>query len=158
MQRPARWPDHQEEDTMRYLGLLKTDESSEAGEPPSPELIQRMGTFIEQITKAGVLLATDGLHPSSRGSRVKYSGGKITVTDGPFTESKELVASYAVFQVNSKEEAIHWTTRFLETLGEGEVELRQIFDPSDFGAEFSPELRAQEERVREAMPNNAQSG
>ncbi|MCC6676419.1 MAG: YciI family protein [Phycisphaerales bacterium] len=118
---------------MRFLGLLKADKDSEAGVPPSPELLQRMGVFIEEIMKAGVLTATDGLHPSSKGKRVKLSKGKVTVIDGPFTESKELVASYAIFQTRTIDEAVHWTTRFLQVLGEGECEIRPIFEPDDFG-------------------------
>jgi hypothetical protein len=117
---------------MRILGLLKADADSEAGAPPSAELMERMGTFIEEVSKAGVLLATDGLHPSSRGKRVRLAGGKVTVIDGPFTESKELIASYALFQVNSMDEAVEWTTRFLKVLGEGECELRPVFEASDF--------------------------
>ena len=120
---------------MRILGLLKADESSEAGAPPTKELIEKMGTFIGEITKAGVLLATDGLQPSSKGARVKLSGGKVIVTDGPFIETKELVASYALFEVKTMAEAIEWTTRFLKVLGEGECELRPIFEASDFAPE-----------------------
>jgi len=127
---------------MRILGMLRADKHSEAGAPPSKELIERMGRFIEEITKAGVMLATDGLQPSSKGKRVRLSDGKITVIDGPFTESKELVASYALFQVKSMDEAIHWTTRFLEVLGKGECELRPIFEASDFPAEASSPGRA----------------
>jgi hypothetical protein len=137
---------------MRYLGLLRADKDSESGAPPSAELMARMGSFIEEITKAGVMLATDGLHPSSKGARIKVSGGQVTVTDGPFTESKELVASYAVFEVKSKAEAIEWTTRFLKVLGEGECEIRQIFEPSDFPADvFPPEAVAHEQGLREQM-------
>lgn len=117
---------------MRILGLLKADATSEAGVPPSAELMERVGRFIEEIAKAGVLVATDGLHPSAKGKRVRLAEGKITVIDGPFTESKELVASYALFQVTSMDEAVNWTKRFLEALGEGECELRPIFDRSDF--------------------------
>ena len=116
---------------MRFLGLLKADADSESGAPPSPEMQARMGPFIEEIMKAGVLVATDGLLPSAKGVRVRLNKGKFTVRDGPFTESKELVASYAVLQ-GSKEEVIHWTQRFLEVLGEGECELRQIAEASDF--------------------------
>jgi hypothetical protein len=123
---------------MKFLGLLRADKESESGAPPTPELMARMGTFIEEITRAGVLLATDGLHPSSRGARVKLADGKVQVTDGPFTESKELVASYAVFQVRSKAEAIEWTTRFLKVLGRGECEIRQIYEPGDFGPDAPP--------------------
>ena len=137
---------------MRFLGLLKADRHSEAGAPPSPELMARMGTFIEEITKAGVMLATDGLHPSSKGARVRLADGQFTVRDGPFTESKELVASYAVFEVKSKAEAIEWTKRFLQVLGQGECEIRQIFDPSDFPADvFPPEAAAHEEALRQDM-------
>jgi hypothetical protein len=123
---------------MRFLGLLRADKESESGAPPTPELMARMGTFIEEITKAGVLLATDGLHPSSKGARIKLADGKVKVTDGPFSESKELVASYAVFQVKSKAEAIEWTTRFLKVLGRGECEIRQIYEPSDFAPDGPP--------------------
>src|SRR5262245_24008493 len=141
---------------MRILGMLKADASSEAGAPPSKELMERMGAFIEEVTKAGVLADSNGLHPSSKGKRVRLAGGKITVIDGPFTESKELVASYAFFQVKSMDEAIHWTTRFLEVLGQGECELRPIFEPEDFSSEiFTPEQRAREAKAREQMKKNA---
>jgi hypothetical protein len=123
---------------MRILGLLRADEESEAGVPPSPELIAEMGKLMEEVTKAGVLLATDGLQPSSKGKRVRLSDGKVTVTDGPFTESKELIASYALFQVTSWDEAIHWTTRFLNVLGRGECELRPLFEASDFPPDLVP--------------------
>jgi hypothetical protein len=118
---------------MRFMGLLKADEASEAGAPPSPELLERMGKFIGEIMAAGVLVASDGLQPTSKGARVKLSGGKFTVTDGPFTETKELVASYALFEVPSMAEAIHWTKRFLEVLGQGECEIRPIITAADFG-------------------------
>jgi hypothetical protein len=118
---------------MRVLGLLKADASSERGDPPSPELLERMGKFVEEVTAAGVMIASDGLQPSSKGARVKLSGGKFVVTDGPFTETKELVASYALLEVPTMAEAIRWTKRFLEVLGEGECEIRPLFDPADFG-------------------------
>jgi hypothetical protein len=141
---------------MRIIGLLKADKHSEAGAPPSRELMENMGKFVEEVTRAGVLLATDGLHPSSKGARVKLSGGKVTVTDGPFTETKELVASYALFEVKTMAEAIEWTTRFLNVLGEGECELRPIFEASDFAPEiFSPEDAAREDKLREEMQRNA---
>ncbi|HWE20225.1 MAG TPA: YciI family protein [Hyphomicrobiaceae bacterium] len=141
---------------MRILGLLRADAHSEAGAPPSKDLMERMGVFIEEVTKAGVLVASDGLHPSAKGKRVRLAGGKITVIDGPFTESKELVASYALFQVKSMDEAIHWTKRFLQVLGQGECELRPIFDPEDFSTDvFSPEERAREAATRETMRRNA---
>lgn len=120
---------------MRFMGLLKADKDSEAGAPPSAELMEKMGKFIEEVTKAGVLLATDGLQPSSKGKRVRLSNGRVTVTDGPFTESKELIASYALFEVKSMAEAVEWTRRFLEVLGEGECEIRPLFEASDFPAE-----------------------
>jgi hypothetical protein len=142
---------------MRILGLLKADESSERGDPPSAELIQKMGAFIEEVTKAGVLLASDGLKPSSEAKRVRYAGGEATVTDGPFTESKELVASYGLFQVDTWDDAIHWTTRFLEVLGQGEVELRPLFEATDFSPDiFPPEEAAREAATREQMQRNAQ--
>ena len=118
---------------MRVLGLLKADKDSESGVPPSPEMIARMGPFIDQIMKAGVLLATDGLLPSSKGVRVRLDAGKVTVTDGPFTETKELVASYALLEVKSMAEGVHWTTKFLEVLGGGECELRPIFEAPQGG-------------------------
>jgi hypothetical protein len=137
---------------MRILGMLKADASSEAGAPPSPELMERMGTFIGEIMEAGVMLATDGLHPSSKGKRVGLKNGKVTVIDGPFTESKELVASYALFEVKTMDEAVMWTKRFLEVLGEGECELRPIFDHADFSPEvLSPEQAAREDAWRQDM-------
>jgi len=120
---------------MRYLGLLRADKDSESGAPPPPEMLERMGPFIEEVMKAGVLLSTDGLLPSSKGMRVKLAGGKFTVTDGPFTESKELVASYALLQTKTREEVIYWTKRFLEVLGQGECEIRPIAEMSDFAGE-----------------------
>jgi hypothetical protein len=141
---------------MRILGLLKADEHSEAGAPPSKELIERMGRFVEEVTNAGVLIDSNGLHPSQRGKKVRLADGNITVMDGPFTESKELVASYAFFQVNSMDEAVHWTTRFLQVLGKGECELRPIFEPEDFSPDvFSPQERKREEATRERMRKNA---
>lgn len=120
---------------MRVLGLLRADKHSEAGAPPTQELMDRMDKFIEEVNKAGVMIASDGLRPSSQGARVRLSSGKISVTDGPFTESKELVASYALLQVKSMSEAIEWTTRFLKVLGEGECELRPVCEPTDFPGE-----------------------
>ena len=141
---------------MRFMGLLKADKHSEAGAPPSRELMERMGTFIEEITKAGVLVATDGLQPSSKGKRVRLARGKVTVTDGPFTESKELIASYALFEVKSMAEAVEWTTRFLKVLGEGECEIRPLFEASDFPPEsFPPAEAAREKANRKQMKKNA---
>lgn len=113
---------------MRFLGLLKADKDSEAGVPPSKELMERCGKFIEEITQAGVLVATAGLQPSSKGARVRLSEGKVTVTDGPFAETKEVIASYALLETKSMAEAIEWTTRFLKALGEGECEIRPLFE------------------------------
>jgi hypothetical protein len=141
---------------MRILGLLRADEASEAGEFGDPEIFERMGTFMEEVSKAGVLLGTDGLKPSSEGKRISLADGKVTVTDGPFTESKELVASYALFQVENWDDAIYWTTRFLQVLGSGDVELRPIYEASDFPAEFTPELHAQEDAWRQQMERTAQ--
>jgi hypothetical protein len=118
---------------MRFLGLLKADEHSEAGAPPTKELMEKMGKFMEEVTKAGVLIDTAGLQPSAKGARVRVSGGKVSVIDGPFTESKELVASYALLEAKSMAEAVDWTTRFLKVLGEGECEIRPLFEASDFG-------------------------
>ncbi len=132
---------------MRILGLMRADAASEAGAPPSPELMERMGIFIGEVMQAGVLLATDGLHPSAKGKRVKLEDGKMTVTDGPFTESKELVASYALFQVKDMDEAVMWTKRFLEVLGEGESELRPIFDPTDFAPGVLPAEQVEREQA-----------
>ena len=142
---------------MRILGLLKADKDSEAGVMPSPELVAEMGKFIEDVVKAGVLLATDGLKPSAEGKRIRLAEGKTTVVDGPFTESKELIASYALFQVATMAEAIEWTTRFLEVLGGGEVELRPVFEASDFPSDiFPPEEAAREEAWRQEMQRNAE--
>jgi hypothetical protein len=139
------------------MGFLKADAESEAGTPPSADLMKRMGDFIEEITKAGVLLAGEGLKPSSEGKRVKLSNGQITITDGPFAEAKELVAGYAIYDVPTIDEAIHWTRRFLEVLGEGECELRPIFEASDFPSDvFPPEEVAREEATRQQMQRNAE--
>jgi hypothetical protein len=138
---------------MRYLGIYRP--SAPEGTPPTQEDIAKMGNLIEEMTKAGVLISTEGCLPSAKGARVRYSKGKFTVIDGPFTESKELIAGFALFQVKSKEAAIEWTKRFLEVAGEGESEIRQIYEPQDFGAEFTPELREQEERSRARMATNA---
>jgi hypothetical protein len=141
---------------MRVMGLLKADQHSESGAPPSPELMEKMGKFVEEVTKAGIMISSDGLLPSSKGKRVRLSGGKVTLTDGPFTESKELVASYALMQVKSMEEAVEWTTRFLKVLGQGECELRPIFDPMDFPPQvFTPEEAKREESTRKQMKKNA---
>ena len=141
---------------MRYLGLLRATPDSEAGVMPPAEMFEKMGAFMEEVVKAGVVQATDGLKPSSFGTRVHLADGKVTVIDGPFTESKELVASYAIFNVESKEQAIYWTQRFLEVLGSGECELRPIFEPEDFPPElFTPDAALQEAAWREEMGRTA---
>ena len=135
---------------MRFMILVKADKNSEAGVMPSEKLLTDMGKFNEELVKAGVMLAGEGLHPSSKGARVKFSGDKRTVTDGPFTETKELIAGFWLWQVKSKEEAIEWVKRCPNPMPgtESEIEIRQVFEAEDFGAEFTPELRKQEERVR----------
>ena len=143
---------------MRILGMLKADKESEAGAPPSADLMERMGVFVEEAAKAGVLVGGDGLHPSAKGKRVRLSSGKVTVVDGPFTEAKELIASYALFEVKSMDEAVEWTRRFLDVLGKGECELRPIIEAEDFSPDiFSPEQAAREEATREEMKKNATS-
>jgi len=136
--------------TMRFMILVKADKNSEAGVLPSEKLLTEMGKFNEELVKAGVMLAGEGLQPSSKGARVKFSGDKRTVTDGPFTEAKELIAGFWLWQVKSKEEAIEWVKRCPNPMPgtESEIEIRQVFEAEDFGAEFTPELRKQEERVR----------
>src|SRR5438128_4924693 len=132
---------------MRFMILVKANKDSEAGVLPDEKILTAMGKFNQQLEKAGVLLAGEGLQASSKGARVKFSGGKRTVTDGPFTETKELVAGFWVWQVKSKEEAIEWVKR--APFGDGaEIEIRQVFEMDDFGAEFTPELREREERLR----------
>lgn len=134
---------------MRFMVMVKASKESEAGVMPSEQLLTEMGKYNEELVKAGIMLAGEGLHPSSKGVRVKFSGSKRTVIDGPFPETKELVAGYWIWQVKSKEEAIEWLKRCPNPTGEdGEIELRQIFEMEDFGAEFTPELRAQEQRLR----------
>jgi hypothetical protein len=131
---------------MRFAVLVKATKESEAGVLPSTEMLTQMGKFNEELVKAGVMLAGEGLHASSNGSRVRFSGGKPTVVDGPFAETKELVAGFWIWKVKSKQEALDWLKRAPFT--NEEVELRQIFEAEDFGADFTPELRAQEERLR----------
>ena len=134
---------------MRFMVLVKANADSEAGVMPSPELLTAMGKYNEELVKAGVLLAGEGLHPSAKGARVRFSGDKRTVIDGPFAETKELVAGFWLIQVKSKEEAIEWIKRCPNPMpGESEIEIRQVFEAEDFGAEFTPELREQEERLR----------
>jgi hypothetical protein len=134
---------------MRFMVIVKADQKSEAGVLPDKKLFAEMGKFNEELAKAGVMLAAEGLQPSSKGARVKFSGSKRTVIDGPFSETKELVAGFWLWQVSSKEEAIEWLKR--APFQEGEVEIRQVFEAEDFGAEFTPELREQEERIRQQV-------
>ena len=131
---------------MRVMVLVKADKNTEAGVMPSKELLTEMGKFNEELVKAGVMLAGEGLHRSLKGKRVKFDGSKRTVIDGPFAETKELVAGFWLWQVRSMEEAIEWIKR--SPFKEGVVELRQVFEAEDFGEEFTPELRAQEDRIR----------
>ena len=137
---------------MRFMIIVKATKDSEAGVMPSEQLLTEMGKFNEELVKAGVMLAGEGLHPSSKGARVKFSGAKRTVIDGPFVETKELIAGFWLWQVKSKEEAIEWVKRCPNPMkGESEIEIRQVFEAEDFGAEFTPELRQQEERLRAQM-------
>lgn len=134
---------------MRFMVIIKADASFEAGEMPSERLLTEFGKYNEELVKAGVLLAAEGLHPSSKGARIRLSDAKRTVVDGPFTETKELVAGFWLIQVKSKEEAIEWAKRIPNPDGgDVEVEIRQVFEAEDFGAEFSPEIREQERRLR----------
>ena len=134
---------------MRFMVIVRATAESEAGIMPKQELLAAMGKYNEELVKAGVLLAGEGLHPSSRGARVRFSGSKRTVTDGPFAETKELIAGFWLIQVKSLEEAIEWVKRCPNPFeGESDIEIRQVFEAEDFGAEFTPELREQEERLR----------
>jgi hypothetical protein len=140
---------------MRFMLLLKANEDSEAGVLPSQELLTEMGKYNEELVNAGVLLAGEGLQASSKGARVKFSGANRTVIDGPFTETKELIAGYWLIQVKSLDEAIEWVKRCPNPLeGESEIEIRQVFEAEDFGEEFTPELREQEERLRAQAAEN----
>ncbi|MBS4089079.1 YciI family protein [Pseudomonas rustica] len=141
---------------MRFMILVKASADSEAGVMPSEELLTAMGNFNEELAKAGILVEADGLHPSSKGARVRFSGDRRTVTDGPFIETKELVAGYWIWDVKSKEEAIEWVKRCPNPMPgtDSDIEIRQIFSAEDFGAEFTPEARAQEERIRDQAKKN----
>jgi hypothetical protein len=132
---------------MRFMVIVKADKNSEAGVMPNREILTAMGKFNEELVKAGVMLAGEGLHPTSKGKRVRFSGGKHTITDGPFTESKELIAGFWLWQVRSMEEAVEWLKRSPFD-GGAEIEIRQVFEADDFGAELTPELREQEARLR----------
>ncbi|GGC68258.1 YciI family protein [Undibacterium terreum] len=140
---------------MRFMIIIKADKNTEAGVMPDERLLTEMGQFNEDLVKAGIMQAGEGLHPSSRGARVKFSGNKREVIDGPFAETKELIAGFWLWQVKSKEEAIEWVKRCPNPTGaESEIEIRQIFEAEDFGAEFNPELREQEERLRAQITAN----
>jgi hypothetical protein len=134
---------------MRFMLLVKADKNSEAGIMPSEELLTEMGKFNEELVKAGVLLAGEGLHPSSKGARVRFSGSERSVIDGPFTEAKELVAGYWLIEVKSMEEAIEWVKRVPNPMdGESEIEIRQVLEADDFGEEYTPEARERDDRLR----------
>jgi hypothetical protein len=144
---------------MRVMVIVKATKDSEAGVMPSHKLLADMGNFNEQLVKAGIMLAGDGLKPSTKGKRVKFSGPRRTVVDGPFSETKELIAGYWVWQVRSMEEAVEWVRRCPNPHeGESEIEIRPVFEAEDFGAEFTPELRAQEERQRAEIEKRAKAG
>ncbi len=138
---------------MRVMVVVKASEESEAGVMPSEQLLTEMGKYNEELAKSGVMLAGDGLHPSSRGKRVRFSGGQKAVIDGPFAETKELIAGFWIWQVRSMEEAVEWLKR-APFDGGVEVEIRPVFEAEDFGDEFTPELREQEDRVREQEERN----
>ncbi len=137
---------------MRFMILIKANADSESGEMPSEQLLTEMGAYNEELVNAGVMLAGDGLHPSSKGARVRFSGADRTVTDGPFVETKELIAGYWLWQLDSMDEAVEWVKRCPNPTGvESEIEIRQVFEAEDFGDAFTPELREQEDRLRERM-------
>src|SRR5450631_3374677 len=135
---------------MRFMVIVKADKNSEAGVMPNREILTAMGKFNEELVKAGVMLAGEGLHPTSKGKRVRFSGGKHTITDGPFTESKELIAGFWLWQVRSMEEAVEWLKRSPFD-GGAEVEIRRVFEAEDFGPSPTPELREAEERLRDEV-------
>jgi hypothetical protein len=140
---------------MKFMVMVKATQQSEAGELPSEELLAAMTRYNEELVKAGVLLAAEGLQPSSKGARVRFSGSKRTVIDGPFTETKELIAGFWVIQVKSREEAIEWVKRCPNPMpGESEIEIRQVFEADDFGPAFTDELREQERRILERAAQN----
>jgi hypothetical protein len=144
---------------MRFMVMVKATRDSEAGTLPDRKMLEEMGKFNDELVKAGIMLAGEGLHPSSKGARVRFSGTKRTVVDGPFAETKELVAGFWLWKVKSKEEAIEWVKRCPNPMpGDSEIEIRQVFEAEDFGGEFTPELRAQEERQRKEIEKLAKSG
>jgi hypothetical protein len=142
---------------MRFLVMVKATPDSEAGQLPSTELLTAMGKYNEELVKAGVLLAAEGLQPSSKGARIEFAGSKRSVIDGPFTETKELIAGFWLWQCRSREEAIEWAKRCPNPTGtQGEIEIRQVFEADDFGTDLTPELREQEQRIGARMSENAQ--
>lgn len=141
---------------MRVMVIVKATSDSEAGKMPGTELLTAMGNFNEELVKAGIMLAGEGLHPSARGKRVRFSGKERTVTDGPFAQTNELIAGFWLWQVKSMDEAIAWVRRCPNPMeGESEIEIRQVFEADDFGAEFTPELREQEDRLRAQVDGQA---
>ena len=141
---------------MRFAVLVKADPNSEAGIMPGEELLTAMGQYNEELVKAGVMLAGEGLHPSSKGARVRFSGSQRSVIDGPFTDAKDLVAGFWILQVKSLDEAIEWVKRCPNPTGhDSEIEIRRLFEAEDFGAEFTPELREQEDRLRAGLAAQA---
>nr|WP_276602785.1 YciI family protein [Nannocystis pusilla] len=144
---------------MKVMVIVKASKNSEAGVMPSETLMAEMGKFNEELVKAGVMLAGDGLHPSVKGKRIQFSGSKRTVVDGPFAETKELIAGYWIWQVRSMDEAVEWARRCPAPMPgeESELEIRPIFEAEDFGAEFTPELRAQEDRLRAELEQRQKS-
>jgi hypothetical protein len=141
---------------MRFMVMVKATKDSEEGKMPDEKLLAAMGKFNEELVKAGIMLAGEGLHPSSKGARVRFSGAKRTVIDGPFAETKELVAGFWLWQVKSKEEAIEWVKRCPNPMpGDSEIEIRQIFEAEDFGDALTPELREQEERLRAKLESKS---
>lgn len=144
---------------MRFMVIVRATKDSEAGEMPTEQLLTEMGRYNEELVKAGVMLAGEGLQPSSKGARVKFSGNTRTVIDGPFAETKELIAGYWLWSCKSKEEAIEWVNRCPNPMpGESEIEIRQVFEADDFGAEFTPELRDQEQRVLSQVQQQKKTG
>jgi len=143
---------------MRVMVIVKATKDSEAGVMPSQELLTAMGQYNEELVKAGVMLAGEGLHPSAKGKRIRFSGSKRTVIDGPFAETKELIAGFWLWQVKSLEEAVEWVKRCPNPMpGDSDIEIRSVFEAEDFGAEFTPELREQEERLRARVEQTAKS-
>ena len=139
---------------MRFMVMIKANRQTEAGEMPSEEVLAAMGRYNEELSNAGVLLGGEGLHPSSKGVRVSFANGQSSVVDGPFAETRELIAGYWLFQTESLQQAIEWVKRCPQSaVGESEIEIRQLFEAEDFGAEFTPELREQEERLRAQLPH-----